>query len=137
MLLKSFKVFFAKKHQFFRRKPKFRSFGVCISNNNFWKAYWRKVSVFNVFYTNFNCFFFEKKHLFFQKTQSFERLQNRWAIVSFETHLKKKLAKLSVLESFQNVFFQAIYLFFWKRPNSVNFESSWAIITFGKHSRWN
>ena len=59
------------------------------------------------FLKTFKCFL--KKTSLFPKTQRSERLQNTWAQVNCETQLKKKLAKLGVCESFQNVFFQDIY----------------------------
>ena len=89
VLLKSFTDFFARSVIFFQKKLKFWTFEDCMSNNNFWKAFWRKTSMYSVF-ENFQVFV-GKKHLFSQKIQIFERLQNTWPTVKFETYLKKNL----------------------------------------------
>ena len=136
VLLKSFKDFFLKKrHVFLKKIWSFElleiAWAIITSGKHSEGKYpWL------VFLKTFK-YSFEKKYLSPQKTQVFERLQNTWPTVNFETYLEKELAKLSVFESFKTFFFQVIYLFFQKKPNSESFEISRAVNTFGTYSTWN
>ena len=129
-----FHGYFRKRRQFFSKKLKFWTFGDCMSNNNFWKAFWRKISVFSVF-ENFQV-------LFGKKTSLFPKNPNFWTSSKHMTKSKvrdvfeKKLAKLIVFESFKTFFKRSIY-FSQKMPNSESFEDSRAVNNFGTYSRWN
>ena len=90
----------------------------------FFKGILRKRSVFSVF-ENFQVFFRKKTYLF-PKNPEFWTSSEYMSNSDFRDAFEKKLAKIIVLESFQNVFFQAIYLFFQKRPISESFENFWA-----------
>ena len=63
------------------------------------------------FLKTFKCFF-EKKTYLFPKNPEFWTSSEYMSNSDFRDAFEEKLAKLIVLESFQNVFFQAIYLFF-------------------------
>ena len=132
-----FQGYFRKRRHFISKKLKFWTFGDCMSNNNFWKAFWRKISVFSV-YENFQVFFRKKKHLFFSKNAKYWTSSKHMTNSKVGDVFEKNLSKLGVFESFETFFFKwSIYFFFQKRPNSESFENSWAVNFFGTYYRWN
>ena len=98
-----FQGYFRKRRHFFSKKLKFWTFGDCMSNINFWKAFWRKISLFSVF-ENFQVFF--EKNISFSKKPVFKRLENSWAIVKIETQLKKT-CKIKRFQKLSNFFLRA------------------------------
>ena len=70
VLLKSFKDFFLKKrHVFSKKNWSFELLEIASAKKNFWKAFWRKISLFSVF-ENFQVFF-RKKNISFPKKHKF------------------------------------------------------------------
>ena len=80
--------------------------------------------------------FSKKNHLFFQKTQNFERLETSGAVVKIETHFDKKTCKIRRFRKFSLGFFLKKFIsFFQKNPKSDFFENSRGIGTFGRPSK--
>ena len=128
-----FQGFFRTKHLFFLKKLKFWSFEDCISNNNFWKAFWRKVSVFSVFEIFY--VFFRNKTSVFPKNPEFWTSSEHMSNKKFRDALKKTCE----IERFQKLsnFFMERSKFAQKSPNSEGFEVFRPVLTFGTESGWN
>ena len=134
VLLKSFKDFCAKNVIVFQKNSSFERLEIAWAIITFGKHSEGKYP-FLVFLKIFK-YSLKKKHLFSQKTKIFERLQNTWPTVKFETYLKKKLAKLSVFESFKTFFFSIDQSIF---PEKAKFWKFWEFSDreyFGTYSSW-
>ena len=101
------------------KKLNFWPFEECISNKKFWKAFWRKVSVFCVFGIFY--VFFRNKTSVFPKNPKFWTSSEHMSNSKFRDALKK-LAKLSVSKSFLKFFYKKIQLFARKKSR---FRSFW------------
>ena len=62
--------------------------------------------------------FSKKNHLFFQKSQNFERLETSWAVVKIEAHFDKKTCKIKRFRKFSLGFLKRFISFSKKNTNS-------------------
>ena len=103
-LLIFFKVFIAKNVIVFQKNSSFERLEIASAKKNFWKAFWRKTSLFSVF-ENFQVFFGKK-------TSLFPKNPNIWTSSKHMTNSKvrdvfeKKTCEIKCFWKFQNVFFK-------------------------------
>ena len=81
---------------------------------------------------------FSKKTISLQKTLIFERLENPWVVVKFETHFDEKTCEIRRFRKFSLGFFKNDLSLFSKKNQTLIFsEKSMAVGIFGRPSRWN
>ena len=121
MLLNTFKEFLEKKTSLFPIHLKIWTLWDCINKNNFWSAFWRKVSTLIVF-ENLQAIF-EKNPSLFPKNPKF---LTSWELMSnAKIQVAQKTCANQRFRIFSVGFFLKRSIYFSKKTQNLNFRETW------------